>query len=158
MVGLLYSYVWVSHHLTINYHNNWWTRENLGLFLETMTARHFIIFSHHFWTISPPLICPWSTTVFRPLPALQDGKEKRKGLLFGQVLSKLGVGANFGKILGGKCSENIVNICKNGKNIGHVGENWWTVVHFGWETQLQSWIFVRKTSCFEHMGCFPLSL
>ena len=96
-----------------------------------MTARHFIIFSHHFLTISPPLIRPWSDIVFRPLPALQDGKEERKGLLFGQVLWKLGLGQILGRSWGGKVGKRAWTFAKTVKTldvVGKIGGRWFILV------------------------------
>ena len=57
-------------------------------------SHHFIIFSRHFnhhFPILSTILYILSTIKpsFWPLPALQDGKEKRKGLLFSQVLGLL---------------------------------------------------------------------
>ena len=100
-------------------------------------------------TIDPPLIHPQSL----PLPALQDGKEKRKGLLFRQVLLK--IRKMFGEALG-------KNHGKYFQDVGNMGENWWTMkILLGKLSCNHGYLMMTlKLVCFEQMGCFffPFSL
>lgn len=106
-------------------------------------SHHFIIFSHHFNHHFPILSTILSTIKpsFWPLPALQDGKEKRKGLLFSQVLGLLKLRA--GTKNGWKCGTFL------GKKSGDAGEKTWTK----WWKRWACWGKLADNCHFAKLSC-----